>query len=495
MSISTDDVFNKIYGSSATGETISLSGGKRYYLDAKPMINNSRKNLINNKTDNIRINKQKRYNAKKENEEVIIYSDPNHFPDNKLKEYIDKLYLDYYTGRSSPNTIYIIPSDTTLKEIYSTIKILTKNIIKGSAEERKIIMENADKLLYKRYIFSKFGDNRKDQGYKIGPNDDIDNEYPNGNFPLLRRINIANEIYYFSYNSPEKINISVNADMKNSVELKYLGRCAHGIYIFNGDLPKEQPEIYIDKYEKHNTLYGGNITSKANEKSSGINNLKTYNNSLISFINSYNNKDNAIKSFILKRYINNPDLVKKYINSDIYYTFFGIISDDLSNNVNFDEIINTKVSNPEEIEQEIGSYSANNLIDNMSSRIKIAFNKISSRKSFNIKDIEKLYKNKDINIIRADIMTALYHNGIKDINELLSITNNINNNMSNIYNEIITDAYSNFPMTSNIGRAYCYIPNGNFSTQMNLQTKKYNNKNNSNDLSNNEDILSDESFY
>lgn len=477
MSISTDDIFNKIYGSSATQETISLRGGKRYYIDNKPIRNQSKK--TNTQKDNIKNGsyKEKPYKKQVKKNDIIIYSDPYHFPDDKLKEYIDKLYLDYYTSRSSPNTIYIIPSVSTLKNMYSMINTLTKDTVKGSSEERKIIMENADKLGYKRYIFSKYGDNKKDQNYKIGPNDDVDNEYPNKEFDILRRINVANEVYYLSYDSPKQINISTNADMKKSVKLDFVGRCSRGVYIFSGDLPKESPEIYIDKYEKRHAMMGGG---------------KSYIKSLQSFMNSYNNKDIAVSAFIAKRYSKNPELVKKYINADKYYTFFGIIRDDISNKSDFNDIFG-KVNDSQQIEQEMEQYSMDNLTENMSSRIEHSLNRLLSKKHINAKDsLSRLYKNKDENVINADIMTALYHDGIKDFNKLLSITDNSSDNM--IYNDVIIQAYKRYPMTSNIGKSYGYIGFGNNSNEKTIKEKKYNEET-YHEKENDEKDIPDDAFY
>lgn len=435
--ISTDSIFTNIYGPSATQETRSIMGGKRGRKSGG-------------------------------GKSVVIYGDVNHIPNDDFKEFIDNFHLDYYTSRAGFNTIYIIPSAATRKKMYGDLKALTKDVEHGSVEEKKIVMDNAEKLQYKRYIFSKFGDNKRDDGYKIGPNDNVADEYPNGQFSPLRRTNVANEIYYFNYLSPEKILISVNADFKKTVELKFIGRAARGMYVFEGDLPKESPEMYIPS-SKNKTVVGGNRNAR-------------YMTAFKNYVNSFSSIDNAANDYVVRRYAADPDSMQEFINADRVYTMFATALSDEQNHRNFnDSLKNLSGKEVVKYEREIENISKQNLIEDKTSKIKNALAKLHNMKDFDIiTHIGKIYANNNPNIIRADIMTALYRDrdtDFTDIGNLISFTNTFASGMSggDQYSEILMSSYEKYPMTSNTGRANCFL--GNYSEKL-IKPKKNSSKTN-----------------
>ena len=453
MSLSTDRVFSNIYGPTATQETNSLMGGKRgkiVYLDQK-----NRPPPMKRKQNATPVKKSKTANTRSK-ESITIYADLVHFPNDILQDYIDRLYLEYFAARASPNTIFILPSDSALQQMYSTIRSVTNGTGKGSVEEKRAIIENADKIGYKRYIFSKFGDNKREQLYKIGPKDDPASEYPNAEFKPIRRTNSANEVYYISYRTPTEINISLHADLKEPTMLKFLGRCGHGVYVFSGDLPTGSPETYIPTYnKKQHTVIGG---------SGG----KThYSTQFKQFVNGFDDIDQAAHVFCLKRFAKDKAFASQFINADNVYSMFAMALTDIANGTSFnDAISNISSSDAHNAEMEMQSVSCSRLTDNISKRINGAINKLYAREDFDaVTHLETLYKNADKNIIRADLMTALYRNGVTSVNDLFKITDRYvkGNAGSEMYSETLMSAFKQYPMTSVNGKAYPYV--GHFTIE------------------------------
>jgi hypothetical protein len=447
MSISTDRVFSNIYGPTATQETRSIMGGKKggiIYLDET--IGGGRKT----QPRKVSSTATAKTPAKKVKESVTIYADLIHFPNKEINEYIDRLYLEYYVARAAPNTIFIIPPDSVRQSMYATIRSVTNGTQKGSIEEKKAIIENAEKIGFKRYIFSKFGDNKRDQLYKIGPMDNAEKEYPNAKFDPIRRTNAANEVFYMSYRTPAEINVSLHADLKEPVVCKFLGRCGHGIYVFGGDLPQGSPETYIPTYnKKSHTVIGG-----GSRKQSYATRFKA-------FVNGFDSIEQAAYAFCMKRFVNDKEFASQFINADNVYSMFAMALTDMANGKEFDEVLSNVSQNEVEVaEREMEAISYSRLTDNISRRINGAINKLYHRDDFDVvTHLESLYKNGDKNIIRADIMTALYRSGVTSVNDLFKLTNQFADGISggDRYTDTLMEPYKMYPMTSVNGKAYPYI--------------------------------------
>jgi hypothetical protein len=384
-------------------------------------------------------------------ESVTIYGDLVHFPNHDVNEYVDRLYLEYYAVRAPPNTIFIIPPDSVRQTMYATIRSVTNGTQKGSIEEKKAIIENAEKIGFKRYIFSKFGDNKHDQLYKIGPEDSADNEYPNAKFDPIRRTNAANEVMYMSYRTATEINISLHADLKDPVVCKFLGRCAHGIYVFMGDLPQGSPETYIPTYNKKSrTVIGGGGTRK-----------QSYATRFKAFVNGFDSIEQAAHAFCMKRFVNDKSFASQFINADNVYSMFAMALTDIANDADFDAVLpNVSQEDAHNAEREMESISYSRLTDNLSRRINSAVNKLYNRDDFDVvPHLESLYKTPDKNIIRADLMTALYRSGVTSINALFKLTDNFANGISggDRYTDTLMEPFKMYPMTSVNGKAYPYI--------------------------------------
>ena len=448
MSVSTDRVFSNIYGPTATQETRSIMGGKRgsiVYLDQP--ISGGRKPKRTQTTTPAK----SRTSSTKVKESVTIYGDLIHFPNHDVNEYIDRLYLEYYAIRAPPNTIFIIPPDSVRQTMYTTIRSVTNGTQKGSVEEKKAIIENAEKIGFKRYIFSKFGDNKRDQLYKIGPNDSADKEYPNAKFDPIRRTNAANEVMYMSYRTPAEINISLHADLKEPIVCKFLGRCARGIYVFMGDLPQGEPETYIPTYNKKTrTIIGGGSTKK-----------QSYSTRFKAFVNGFDSIEQAANAFCMKRFVNDKSFASQFINADNVYSMFAMALTDIANGADFDAVLsNVSQEDALHAEHEMESISYSRLTDNISRRINSAVSKLYTRDDFDVvSHLQTLYKNDDKNIIRADLMTALYRSGVTSINTLFKLTDNFANGISggDRYTDTLMEPYKMYPMTSVNGKAYPYI--------------------------------------
>lgn len=448
MSLSTDRVLSNIYGPTATQETRSLMGGKRrgiVYLDET--IGGGKRTKPRSTATPTR----NRASTSKVKDSVMIYADLMHFPNHEVNEYIDRLYLEYYAVRAPPNTIFIIPPDSVRQTMYATIRSVTNGTQKGSIEEKKAIIENADKIGFKRYIFSKFGDNKRDQLYKIGPSDNPSTEYPNSKFDPIRRTNVANEVLYMSYRTATEINISIHADLKEPVVCKFLGRCAHGIYIFMGDLPPGSPETYIPTYNKKSpTVIGGGGSKKQN-----------YLTRFKQFVNGFDSIEQAAHAYCMKRFISDKSFASQFINADNVYSMFAMALTDIANETPFDNAL-ARISQEDAIsaEREMESISYSRLTDNISRRINSAINKLYSRDDFDVvTHLGSLYKNGDKNIIRADLMTALYRSGVTSVNDLFKLTDQFANGISggDRYTDTLMEPYKMFPMTSVNGKAYPYI--------------------------------------
>lgn len=447
MSISTDRVFSNIYGPTATQETRSIMGGKKsriVYLDET--IGGGRKKPTKKASTNAEVKTA----PKKVKESVTIYGDLIHFPNKDINEYIDRLYLEYYVARAAPNTIFIIPPDSVRQQMYATIRSVTGGTQKGSIEEKKAIIENAEKIGFKRYIFSKFGDNKRDQLYKIGPMDNPDKEYPNAKFEPIRRTNAANEVFYMSYRTAAEINVSIHADLKEPVSCKFIGRCGHGIYIFGGDLPSGSPETYIPTYnKKSHTVVGGGGRKPS------------YSTRFKQFVNGFDSIEQAAYAFCMKRFVNDKSFTSQYINADNVYSMFAMALTDIANGVDFDSVLsNISQSDAEAAEREMEAISYSRLTDNLSRRINSAINKLYNRDDFDVvTHLESLYKNGDKNIIRADIMTALYRSGVTSVNDLFKLTSQFAEGVSggDRYTDTLMEPYKMYPMTSVNGKAYPYI--------------------------------------
>lgn len=446
-SISTDRVFANIYGPTATQETRSLMGGKRsgvVYLDNT--IGGGRKA----KSTSGRTPVKTRATSTKVKDSVTIYADLIHFPNREINEYIDRLYLEYYVARAPPNTIFIIPPDTVRQSMYATIRSVTNGTQKGSIEEKKAIIENAEKIGFKRYIFSKFGDNKRDQFYKIGPLDDPNKEYPNDKFEPIRRTNAANEVMYMSYRTPNEINVSLHADLKDPVVCKFIGRCGHGIYVFGGDLPPGSPETYIPTYnKKSHTVVGG-----GGRKQSYATRFKQ-------FVNGFDSIEQAAYAFCMKRFVNDKAFVSQFINADNVYSMFAMALTDIANGAEFDSVLsNVSQDDAFNAEREMENISYSRLTDNISRRIDSAINKLYNHDDFDVVEhLTTLYKNGDKNIIRADLMTALYRSGVNSINDLFKLTAQFADGISggDRYTDTLMEPFKMYPMTSVNGKAYPYI--------------------------------------
>ncbi len=446
-SISTDRVLANIYGPTATQETRSIMGGKRsgvVYLDNT--IGGSRKPKQTVKATPVKTKAV----ATKAKESVTIYADLIHFPNRDVNEYVDRLYLEYYVARAAPNTIFIIPPDSVRQSMYATIRSVTNGTQKGSIEEKKAIIENAEKIGFKRYIFSKFGDNKRDQLYKIGPLDDPDKEYPNAKFEPIRRTNAANEVMYMSYRTPTEINVSLHADLKEPVVCKFLGRCGHGIYIFGGDLPPGSPETYIPTYNKKSHTVVGGGTRK-----------QSYATRFKQFVNGFDSIEQAAYAFCMKRFVNDKSFASQFINADNVYSMFAMALTDIANDAEFDGVLsNVSQEDAVNAEREMEAISYSRLTDNISRRINSAINKLYNREDFDVVEhLSSLYKNGDKNIVRADLMTALYRSGVSSINDLFKLTAQFMDGVSggDRYTDTLMEPYKMYPMTSVNGKAYPYI--------------------------------------
>lgn len=465
MSISVDRIMSNIYGPTATQETASIMGGEYrqnfFYVDdikhnnrkqqtttggGFSLYGGSSKNKINYNNSAKSYKKKKQFRGGKTN--ITIYADLRHYGDAEINKYILDFFLEYFIDRAAPASIILIPSKTAMAELYKKLKDVIKGIPEGSSEAKKAVIENADKIGYRRYIFNRYGDNTKEQNYRISSDDsNAQTDYPNGTFETLRRTNAVGEVYYISYDSPKSVICSATPGGKGT-SWDFVCRCYNCVYVFRGDLPKAAENI--------STAYRKHIRKSMRGGFSG-----TYLNSFLDFVNAYNNLDDAAESYILQRFKADPSFVSQYTNGDRVFTMFSCALSDIQNNKtskDFDEIFG-RIRNNEERKQLEKQYRKecikNMTAADVSKRVKSVLHKMTGQKYNIITDLQKIYKNKNPLIIRADLMTSLYRNGVRDAAELFDITEDFSNGKTqniDAYNNTLMDSYMRYPMTSVIGK-------------------------------------------
>ena len=464
---SSDQVLRNIYGSSATQETLSMLGGNMtetteipykprkyniFYVDefrdqeSKVPIGSlmggaRRKKAI--KKYSRTPNKMVRRNRGGASKDVIIYNGIEYIPNDDITTFLKEFYLYWRMSRLPTSSIIVIPSKDTLKKMISEARKMVGNDKLGTTDARRIITEGKDKIGYPKYIFTVYGDNTSNDEYKISAGDNADSEYPNAEFPEIRRTNLNMDVYYMSYVSPTKINISATRGGKGK-ELTFIARGAMGLYVFQGDLP--------DPVEKFSNTFVNFAKKKrngrANSKSMKGGSARTIGN-FAELCNEFRSIDDAALHFANNMSKNNN------MNGDLVYTMFKSAFDDPGNACdimekesggNFDDTFD-QIQNYTPISSSMKAKIEQNI-----SNLKQLSNSKHYKRNI-VENIKTMYGG-NISSAKADIATALYRNGCEDCADIVNIADSIDN--SSMFNkhiqQHIANSYIKYPATSIYGR-------------------------------------------
>lgn len=253
-----------------------------------------------------------------------IYSSAEYIEDEGLKAFIKEFDLHHKVVNTKRNTIFVIPSKTTLQKMIDEFKDkLKKEGIEEYTQEASLYSSKTD-LPYKNYIFNVYGKN--------GENNDTNYHVPAG-FPdtgeyetILIRTNLLSNIYYFKFISESEIRVSANENMTKYSTLKFIAKAANECFILKGDLPPASDKKASNVVTA--TLSGGNKK----------NYLKNYFLSLVQ--KNEEDIDSAAYKFIGAIGAAEDDIqetakkLSKYYSGDYLHTAFSILADNQEFDVN-----------------------------------------------------------------------------------------------------------------------------------------------------------------
>ena len=271
-----------------------------------------------------------------------IYSSAEYIEDEGLKAFIKEFDLHYKVVTVKRNTIFVIPSKTTLQKMIDEFKDkLKKEGIEEYTEEASLYSSKTE-LPYKNYIFNVYGKN--------GENDNKNYRVPAG-FPdtgehdtVLTRTNLLSNIYYFKFISESEIRVSANENMTKYSTLKFIAKAANECFILKGDLPPASDKKSSNVVTA--TLSGGNK----------INYLKNYFLSLVQ--KNEEDIDSAAYKFVGAIGAASDDIhetakkLSKYYSGDYLHTAFSILAD----NQEFDVDENVKDKTVDKVHSAIIDY-------------------------------------------------------------------------------------------------------------------------------------------
>lgn len=500
MTISSDRILENIYGVTATG-TIqnNLSGGniRRNYVDIYKSNFRDRSSIIKNNNnikyiDNESINKMNLSGGRKQSKSTtkkqrgsstaptIIYASPEYVKDSDLQTYMDKLFLYYRMSRSPNSAIYIIPPSSVLKDMISK----RGDGAEGSIELQKSVINNQD-ILWRKYFFITYGDNSKNDKYRIDPSMIDTSAYPNKPFDEIRRTNLLGEVFYISYKDSSTVYINSKPGQKSGTQLKFVARFNNGGYIFKGEVPKESIEHIEPKnankqqskyrYRKFNELTFGELPFIGGNMNTSFDTLQQYD-------NIYNNDHELAAEHFIRCFAKKNNNNKYYNNGDMLFNALYYAVDN-PNSVNVGDIGNE--INDEEFQQLFNKYTptANTRVEqfhNLTKKLNKLYNthvrdKNNSKPFINA--VNNIYKNiSDKNIPIVDIMTGYvrnhekvnYNQIYKDIYDTMTTESTDCQTCSAINNAISSNTLPSLAGRSSMP-VFCSLRGGSFETDIKQQ--------------------------
>ena len=320
-----NNIMRNIYGENASQsfDSLSLSGGKINYKRAKVKYldeissytepheyeNEISMSYKASKIQSNMFNFSYLSGGSKKEEKEIILPSAGYTNDSDVDLFIKEFYLEYLVANPHKNTIFIIPSSSTLKKMVDELhaEFKQENISPYTQEASKYVA--GKDLSFKNYIFDVYGKespNNEDFPYRVPE------EFPNINNSnaTLRRTNRLSNVYFFKFESESKISVSINKDMTGSASLKFIGKAQNEVFILKGDVPPSN-----GKSNKSNIL---TLTGGAKHKNS----LRSY---FVKLVRK-NNDDLDAAAYDFIGSIKDARKIAKYYSGDYLHTAFSIMA-------------------------------------------------------------------------------------------------------------------------------------------------------------------------
>lgn len=344
------------------------------------------------------------------NKQSFVYMAPTSIQSDAVKYFISKFNLYSIMSRPHTDAIYIIPSKSETDSLFKEVnELFSKNSVdKDSDAAAKL--QAITPLKFKRYLFDVY-DRRMNAVMPYGLKPGI----------VCARRNRYDEIWYIKQQSNKSILISADDKFENVSEFTEIGKCSNNCYVYSGILDEK---INTKKNKADINITGGARSKRDLTKyfKDCVKHFKDVDMAAYAFIGAVTNNNNM-------RYISN------LYSADYLHTAMSII---LDNNIPIHSIpainkLNDKYLNSKH-KQLIQLYSpkrlkvditkAQNALDNIYENTKKMKNK-NECNSYFIKAIEKLYGAYGIDTLKADIVTALAKQSLKNISYGIDLVNSI----------------------------------------------------------------------
>lgn len=459
-----NSIMSNIYGENAPQNfdslSLSLNGGKISYKRSKVKYLDENISTYNGtNSTNIDLSADYSFKANKISSAFgnlfsmsggsskTIHPSPHYVKDEGLQTFIKEFFLHYLVSNTHKNTILIVPSDSTLKNMVNDFKdkLKSENIEPYSPEASRYAAKTD--LPFKNYIFDVYG---KDSPDNEGFSYQVISEFPEkGMDDVLRRTNRLSKSYFFKFESESSIKVATNDKMTSASTLKFLAKADRDCFILKGDVPASS--------EKKSS----NIVTAALSGGSKTNHLRNY---FLSLVRRYNNDLNtASYDFIgaVGSASNNiqseAKKLSKYYSGDYLHTAFSILSDNegafgLNENVNEDDIVNVHsaiIDNYTPKKSMIKMDKVNNVLPRIYKSSSMSKSGLQASKVF-ISTIKKMYDTISAPpfMMKADVATAICkrNNNIQMVRNAFNVMDEIDqleNNSSTFDSSSLSNSYFN----------------------------------------------------
>jgi hypothetical protein len=367
------------------------------------------------------------------------------YADNALfKKFAEAFYLLNKISIGYSSSVYVIPDakklDAMIKEFKDTLK--EQGIVEKSIEAKKFCI--ATPLPYKKCIFTT---------YPIGTTDDykLDAQInPMKNFGVVKRVNSLNEVYWFKYVDEETIEIhnAHPSGKSDHTTVKLIVVAQLGTFVFNGELP--EPKEFYNKPIVKKLTGGCDITTMCKYISNGV----TEQDGALNFISSVACRTPA-----------NATVCKSAIGGDLINSAFNVLFSCQSKHNNIiggamDE--DEKEFDEEQIEKTgedlvkeqvftTKTYNKGEYAEKFKKLYKTTAQKnLSPSESTRVykENLKAMYRNIGVNVLKADIATALSRSGYS-LEDSYRLANNIEEDSD-------VESFTDISKVEYIGDKICY---------------------------------------
>ena len=367
------------------------------------------------------------------------------YADNALfKKFAEAFYLLNKISIGYSSSVYVIPDakklDAMIKEFRDTLK--EQGIVEKSIEAKKFCI--ATPLPYKKCIFTT---------YPIGTTDDykLDAQInPMKNFGVVKRVNSLNEVYWFKYVDEETIEIhnAHPSGKSDHTTVKLIVVAQLGTFVFNGDLP--EPKEFYNKPIVKKLSGGCDIKTMCKYISNGV----TEQDGALNFISS-----------VACRTPSNIAACKSAIGGDLINSAFNVLFSCQSKHNNiiggamdddekeFDEEQIEKTGE-ELIKDQVfttKTYDKGEYAEKFKKLYKTTAQKnLSPSESTRVykENLKAMYRNIGVNVLKADIATALSRSGYS-LEDSYRLANNIEEDSD-------VESFTDISKVEYIGDKICY---------------------------------------